>query len=85
MWAYSPKIAKIGIFGINLFLCKIWHGGTSPKFTLLRQISPLLLQKYVLILPPNSQKCYFWCKFAATGKPRGSKSQVQTFRYAMAP
>ena len=98
IWAYSPKIAKIGIFGINLPkrgippLCDflqnlVW--GRSPRSAPSRQISSLWLLKCGFTAPKIVKNGNFWYTFAPKEKFRGRQikldigAQLQTSLYAI--
>jgi len=98
IWAYSPKIAKIGIFWYKFArkgytpLCefyKIWLGEGSPRSAPSRQISSLWLLKCGFTAPKIVKNGNFWYTFAPKEKFRGRQikldigAQLQTSLYAI--
>ena len=86
IWAYSPKIAKIGIFWYKFArkgytpLCefyKIWLGEGSPRSAPSRQISSLWLLKCGFTAPKIVKNGNFWYTFAPKGKFWGSTEKVE--------
>ena len=91
------KIAKIGIFGMNLpkrvyplsDFYQIWHDGGTPRFAPSCQISPLWLEKFGPPKKNHKNMVIFLYKFAPKGKFWGPQkklntgAQLQTFLYGM--